>query len=466
MAPIKLQFGPGSSPGRFKRDASAIIINAHAEALTNGKSNYGMYSDPGLRPWAAVEQTGWRGWLEVGGKLLFAYGSALYEADVLGNIVEVGGLPGTGPVQMAANALADPDVMIVAGGVAYHWKAGTLQLYETDVLPSVVGVVYTRGRFVLAAADGRFFYSDINTITVDGDNYYNTEGKADGLVKPWVLSDELYLIGTKTIEKWGHTNDEDDPMSPVGGGALPFGCSAPGSVADINENLFWIDDKSVVRRLTGTQPQDVSPTWVVRAIQAEPVKESISGMTYTIDGMQWYQISGTTFTLRYNLKSGHWYHRQTGTLPRWRGEGSIEFAGKTLVGDYATGTIWQLDPEHPYDGDDPIVMVLRSPLVHSFPGVLAIYTLHVDMVTGVGLNSTDPDAADPQAMLRVSDDGGRSWSTPLYEAIGPLGSTDSRVIWRQLGTYERQGAVFELSISAPVARCVMDGLINGLMGSG
>lgn len=466
MAPIKLQFGPASSPGRFKRDASAMIINAHAEALTNGKAGYGMYGDPGLRRWASVDQAGWRGWIEVGSKLLFVVGSALYETDVLGNIVEVGGLPGSGPVQMAVNALADPDVMIVAGGIAYHWKAGTLTLYETDVLPSLVGVVYSRGRFIFAAADGRFFYSDINTVNVGGASYYNTEGKTDGLIKPWVISDELYLIGTKSIEKWGHTNDEEDPMSPLGGGALPFGCSAPGSVAELNENLFWIDDKSVVRRLTGSQPQDVSPTWVVRVIQTEPYKGSISGMTYTVDGMQWYQISGSTFTLRYDLKTGYWYHRNTLGLPRWRGEGAIEFAGKTLIGDYRTGTIWELDKDHPFDGDDPIVMVLRSPLVHSFPGTLGIFTLHVDMLTGVGLNSTDPDQADPHAMLRISDDGGQSWSAPLHEPIGRISAVDTRVIWRMLGTYERQGAVFELSVSAAVSRCVMDGLINGLMGSG
>lgn len=464
MAPIGLKFGPGSSPGRHGLDGTAKIINGYAEALTNGKSEYAIYPAPGLKPWTRLDQSSWRGWIEVNGRLLIASGRVLYESDALGNVIEVAGLPGDGPVQFAKNAIADPDVMMVADGRAYHWKGGTLAALETDILPSLVGVILIRGRFMFAAVDGRCFYTDINSINIDGLSFSNAEGKPDGLVKPWGRRSEAWLLGTETTELWSPTEDENDPFSPLGGGALPIGCLCPGSVAENNDDIFWIDNKHQVRRATGMQPKEISPPWVVRVIQNEPDKQSIVGTCYSVAGANWYEISGSTFTLRYSLDAGHWVHRQTGDLPRWRGQGSIDFAGKTLIGDYASGDIWELDANCHDDGDTAVVMRLQSPLVHASPGPISIYSLHADIIPSVGGNSTDPEIADPKAMLRMSYDGGKSWTRPLTARLGKQGEY-RRVIWRQLGTYERGGVTFEIAISSKVAKCVMDCQINGLSGS-
>lgn len=466
MAPIKLQFGPASSPGQYGLEGTARVVNGYSEPMTNGKSDYFTKATPGLRVWNDETQAGpWRGWITVAGRLLAVIGNALYEFDVLGNRIEVGGIPGTGRVQMAANAIADPDVMIVADGLPYHWKAGALVPFETDVLPSLVGVVFLRGRFVFAAADGRFFYTQVSNITIDGDAIYNAEGMPDGLVAIAEFSQEIYLLGTESLEKWGPTNDDTDPFSPLGGGALSIGCGCPNSVVDIAGNLIWIDDNFTVQMLTGTAPADVSPEWVTRTIKAEPNKQAIIGTAYELGGTTWYEISAPSFTLRFNVKRKLWTHRETIGMKRWRGQGVVAYAGHLLSGDSLNGTIWMHDPDHPMDGDDPVVMRLVSPLIHASPAPLAVYTLHADIISGVGGNSTDPEVAEPKAMLRISRDGGKSWSRPIAKPIGKQGQF-RRVIWRQLGLFERFGGAFEISISSKVAKSVGECLINGTAGSG
>lgn len=466
MGAIKLQFGPASSPGEFGLDGTARVVNGYSEPLTNGKSDYVIKATPGLRVWSNAAARGpWRGWINVANRLLAVIGNALYEFDVLGNMTEVGGIPGTGRVQMAANALADPDVLMVADGLPYHWKAGEVVPFETDVLPSLVGVVFTRGRFVLAAADGRFFYSQVNSTTIDGDAFYNAEGMPDGLVGIAEFGQEIYLFGTESLEKHGPTNDDTDPFSPVGGGALSIGCACPNSIADVAGRLLWVDDNHTVQMLTGTAPADASPEWVIRTIKDEPDRAAIIGTAYEIGGTIWYEISAPTFTLRYNIKRNLWSHRETIGMNRWRGQGAIVYAGHLLSGDCAKGTIWVHDPKHSMDGDDPVVMRLVSPLIHASPAPLAVYSLHADVITGVGGISADPEVSDPKVMLRISRDGGKSWSRPIAKPLGKQGKF-RRVIWRQLGTFERHGGAFEISISSKVAKCVGECLLNGTAGSG
>jgi hypothetical protein len=435
-----------------------------AEPLENGKSAYVMHARPGLKQFAALETGPYRGSLDLNGRLLVASGKALYEVDGLGTVSEVGGLPGTGPVQFARNALADPDVLMVADNAVWHWKSGTLQQLESDVLPSIVGVCLIRGRFILAAADGRFFYSNINTVTFDALNFYNAEGKPDGLVSVWQRRDEVWLLGTETVELWAPTDDEDDPFSRLGGGALPIGCVSSGSVSENNDDIFWVDNNNQVRRASGQTPKEISPPWVVRTIRDEPDKLGIVGAGITLSGINWYILTGSTFSLLYNMDQNQWSELATGDLQRWRGQGGFVFQGRPMCGDHKSGDIWELIDGHHLDGDLPVVMKLQSALVHANPQPLAIYSLHVDIIPAVGINSEAPEEANPQAMLRISSDGGKSWGRPLYAPIGRIGQ-QRRVIWRQLGTYERHGVAFELSISSRVAKAVLDAQINGTAGS-
>lgn len=71
----------------------------------------------------------------------------------------------------------------------------------------------------------------------------------------------------------------------------------------------------------------------------------------------------------------------------------------------------------------------------------------LDLERGVGLPSGQ--GSDPLIALRVSRDGGHTWSEPVEMHAGAIGAYSQRVIARRLG--HARDAVFEVTVSDPVA---------------
>jgi hypothetical protein len=64
--------------------------------------------------------------------------------------------------------------------------------------------------------------------------------------------------------------------------------------------------------------------------------------------------------------------------------------------------------------------------------------------------------ADPQVMLRFSDDGGHTWSNEHWKSMGKIGQYYNRVIWRRLGmTTKLRDRVYEISATDPVKIAIM-----------
>jgi Phage stabilisation protein len=461
MAAIPLSFGLQSYRGKYAVDSTASVVNAYAEPLPEGaKSSVALYAAPGLKPWLLLPKGPFRGCKVVQGVLYVVSGGSVYAVSAAGTATVLGSISGYGQVSIASNALAVADIVIVADGVVYILKGGALSTFSSDALPPPIDVTFLRGRFVYAIADGRFYFTDINSTNVDGLAFYNAEGMPDGLVAIKSRRGELWLFGTESLEIWGATQDNLDPFTPMGGGARPYGCAAAGSINTVNDMIIWIDNEVNVRMAQGYDTRVISTSFVSRVIENEQDPSSITSETYSSSGTNYYQISGSTFTLTYSLATQQWTERITHRLKRWRGVGAVTFAGKTIVGDHVTGQLYTLEGDHPYDGDEPVIMRLVSPIMHAWPMPLSIYSLHLDCLTGVGTRVID----DPTIMLRLSEDGGKTWFGPIQERLGRMGEA-RRVIWRQLGTFERRGAVVEVSISAAVAKCVLAAVINGEAGS-
>jgi hypothetical protein len=73
------------------------------------------------------------------------------------------------------------------------------------------------------------------------------------------------------------------------------------------------------------------------------------------------------------------------------------------------------------------------------------------METGVG--TVSGQGVDPVVMMRVSRDGGHTWSNERTAGLGRLGEYTQRVFWNQLG--RARDMVFEVRISDPVAVAIL-----------
>jgi hypothetical protein len=80
----------------------------------------------------------------------------------------------------------------------------------------------------------------------------------------------------------------------------------------------------------------------------------------------------------------------------------------------------------------------------------------LDLERGVGL--VDGQGVDPTVMLRVSRDGGHTWSEPWLMPAGRLGEYSRRVLARRLG--QARDAVFEVTVSDPVAWSLINAWID------
>jgi len=65
-----------------------------------------------------------------------------------------------------------------------------------------------------------------------------------------------------------------------------------------------------------------------------------------------------------------------------------------------------------------------------------------------GVSSLITTDANPQAMLRWSDDGGSTWSQEHWVSIGQQGAYKNRAIWRRMGW--ARDRIFEVVVTDPI----------------
>ena len=80
---------------------------------------------------------------------------------------------------------------------------------------------------------------------------------------------------------------------------------------------------------------------------------------------------------------------------------------------------------------DPIRWLRRAPVMSDENIRLFHSQFTLDMQAGMGLVSGQ--GADPQVMMRYSDDSGQTWSEEHWRGSGKIGEYRRRVIWRRLG---------------------------------
>ena len=102
------------------------------------------------------------------------------------------------------------------------------------------------------------------------------------------------------------------------------------------------------------------------------------------------------------------------------------------------------------EGTYTVVLIITSPLGYAtLSDIVTVYS------TGDPVGYTAPDPAysltpgwDPQIMLRISNDGGKTWGNEHWRSAGKLGEYRKRVIWNRLGQGRRR--VLEVVMTDPV----------------
>ena len=153
---------------------------------------------------------------------------------------------------------------------------------------------------------------------------------------------------------------------------------------------------------------------------------------------------------------------RTASGRRWRHRSNVasNFNGKVIVGDYQNGKIYEFDKTNYTDDGDYIQCLRRCQHLLNDLKYTYFSQLQIQFQEGVGLQSGQ--GSDPQAMLRLSDDGGQTYGNVHYASIGKVGQYRNRSQWQRLGA--ARDRVFEVTLTDPVFRVVVSADLQSTAG--
>jgi hypothetical protein len=457
---------------RSPNAAANRCVNLFPEALVEGRDAAWLQRAPGLRLLTTMGTGPVRGLWVFGGMLYAVSGANLYSVSPTLVVTLIGAVGGTGRVSMADNGT---QLFVATNPRSYIFNKDTsvfVEINDPD-FPGAGTVAFLDGYFVFNEPDSQKLWvtSLLDGTAVDPLEFASAEGAPDNIVG--VISDhrEVWVFGTTTTEVWINSGDVDFPLQRIAGAFNEIGCASAASIAKLDNGLFWLGidarGKGIVYRSNGYTGARVSTHAVEWQIQSYATISDAISYSYQQDGHSFYVLTfpSANKTWVYDVATRMWHERASGNLAelRHRSNCGTAFNGQIVVGDYETGALYALDPNVYSDGTN-VQRWVRSwralpPGADRLKGTLN-HQLWLGCQGGVGTDLID-QGRNPQVMLRWSDDGGHKWSNEHWTNMGGIGETDTRVIWRRLGSAGKlHDRVYEVSGTDPVKIAITDATLR------
>jgi len=353
----------------------------------------------------------------------------------------------------------------------------TMYLLNFSILPNSDGAF--AGADVVDIVDNYFIYNRPNTqqwaasnllspITY-GLSYASKFTGPDNLVSLIADHGQVYLLGETTSEVWADAGTFPFAFQRIPGSSSQHGIAAKFSVARLGNSFAYLArnnrGQSEIVVMEGYFPKRISTHAVENTLVNQNVTDAVA-YTYQLEGHECYVISFPSLDLTwvYDISTGLWHKwlwvDSQNNYHRHRSNCAALFQGVVLVGDWQNGQIYKLDPNNYTDNGNEIRRLRRCP--HLVTDLQRQYfdEFQIQFQPGVGLEGiTNPPlnsetvGANPQAMLRWSNDGGSTYSNEHWSDIGQVGKYKNRIIWRRLGM--ARDRIFEVVVTDPIFACII-----------
>lgn len=439
-------------------------INLYPVLDQQGKEVSALYGTPGLTLFATAGTGAVRGeFAAANGRGFVVSGSGLYELTPAGTFTLLGSLDSSaGIVSIDEN---DRQLAICDGVNVYILTYATNSFAKvTDIdLPSAGTLTFIDGYFVITKNNsGSFYISGL----YDGSSwnaldFATAESSPDELLRVCNAVGQLWLLGTKTTEIWTNTGASAFPFERISGAKMEAGILAPHTAIAVDNSIFWVGrdniGSGIVYRAQGFSPQRISTNAIELILQQATNTATLRAYTYQQDGHTFYVITGGGLdtTLVYDISTQQWHERaylnSFGEFEQHLGACGMFAFGKQLVGSRIDGKIYEMSLDV-YSDDGDAIASERTYTHLSDEGRRIRYNqLEIAMETGIG-NQSDPGQT-PQISLRISKDGGRSYSDEYFTSFGAVGKYMTRAVFRRLGI--ATDIVFRIRITDPVKRALI-----------
>lgn len=436
------------------------LVNCFAErSPPNGKAPTIVTRSPGAVSAVSLGLGPGRGIYAWNGALYAVSGGTLYSISSGHVATAIGTISGTArcsfginPTQLVINSAPD----------AYYLTGATLtQITDADYTARGGAQCTSLDGYILFREpnSGRFFSSDLNDASAyDGLYFATAEGFPDDLVGIDADHRQIVLMGANSCELWENVGGAGFPFARAINGFLELGAAAGYSMAKADNSIYWLASDLTVRRLEGLTPMRVSHHGVEQAIRGYTISDA-HGFGYTQDGHVFYvlQFPTSEATWVYDATTQEWHERASYGDTRWRPVGAAFCYGRTYVQRYDTGAIGYLDPDTYTDFGD----ILRAEWTFGTAGYAGGQrTFHgtLECLAEAGVGLTTGQGSDPEIMLDVSDDGGRTWRAMPNKKLGKIGEYRNRIRWHRLGS--SRDRIYRMAVSDPVKVTVSDATLQ------
>lgn len=426
MSDVEIPFANQAGASAVPQNSREILVNMFSEVEASGRRRINRRQRMCL---ALVEElSGEKRVIERGpdGTHYLVVGNKFYEFDGT-TLSEEGTLDtSTGPCAIVFDD--NGDVGISDGETLYHWTGVT---FSEPTTQSDVGTLTFIGGFAVynEPGSGRFWWSAVNDMQAwDGLDFATAEGKPDILLRVWADHNELWLLGSQTIEVWPLSGGGDSPFSRTA--SMQRGCGAALSVISEDNSVFWLGDDGVYYRADGYRPMRVSSHTIERLIAELTAEERADcrAFAYTDQGHKFITlVFPGALTVQYNVATGLWNKCKTYERDDWDVLGS-QFTQADYV--LSGGGVSQLQRGINTDNGE---VVERGGIAAPISKRVIVHHFFLDCEVGRA-----GEGVNPQIMLRVARDG-ETFTNETWRSVGAgeIGDYGRRAVWRNLGMGRR-----------------------------
>lgn len=409
--------------------------DAKAPLLLRSVLGQEAFADLGIGVLRAME--------EING-VIYAVGSgSLFSVSSDGTVSNLGVIDDDPVTTISGNG---DNVTIAANGKYYVWDGATLTQPTPGAFSNFGTVTFIDQRTIITERDGaRFQWSEVGDPTdLDALDFASNESRNDNTLR--VLADrrELWFFGEQSIEIWYNTGQGGaDAFTRLNGGALDTGCLAASLSVKFDEGIFFIGDDRIAYITNGLGINQISTGAVEQAL-------SVSVPTHCF----YYEDRGHKFfCIRFDdrpawcfdLATGLWHERSTGVNKgAWEVVDTVKAFGQWYCGT-SDGQIREMKRNNVDVGN-----ALRRTAV-SRSMYMAGDQFAVSEMEFLARKGESNIGRDAQVMMRVSDDGGRTFSVEDWRSLGDQGDRNIYMVYRALGTYRDFVAEFTITDPADIS---------------
>lgn len=285
---------------------------------------------------------------------------------------------------------------------------------------------------------------------------------------------DIWMFGQTKSEVWRNTGGNIDipnsnPLERLQGSSIDRGCASVGSVVQVDNTIVWLSRTTQgvaeVVALDNLKPFVVSTEALHQEWNRYDTVSDAEAYAYTYQGHTFYVITfpSANKTWSFDFVTQKWHQ-----LADW--DSSLGFTRSNVSAfcyhtdnvpyalTFNSDKIYRIDGDI-YDSDGaPLILERTFPTMTAGLMYLTYYAFTLDLSKGIGLTSGQGE--DPQIMLQISRDGGKTWGNEMWMSMGKIGEYSKMVKWTRLGTNRNFTARIRISDPVNVALFNATAVVN------